>query len=325
VTSGAAPRRPSRDQHYVPVGYLKGFCRTEKGAPWLTAFDLKTGAIFDSKPTEVAFERDLYFLPTARSNKLERALQRWEEDGYKAIAQVVQMQKVPQGIERQKLILFLALLIIRVPSARDALNRFQVDFARQGLLPRVKSREAWEAYQRELAKAGIGSGKQSDYETIKHVVESGELPIRANPEWITHLSLDGVMPLVGSLHPRKWTVYANDSADEFIVSDNPVSLHWTRRSMRAGPPHPGFGLPGTDVWVPLTKRLGILGRFEGAEGGVVGADRSTVASMNSRVLSRVFRFAYGPSRSFIWLRADMTISSAEEFMEEQKALAKKSQ
>jgi len=300
----------TRRQHYLPVCYLKGFCSRRKKKHWLVEWDLETETSRPSDPRNVAWQKDLYQLPSARSNQLEQVLGQIEGRACRVIDLISTDQKAPGGEDRQSLLLFVALLIVRVPAIRDAIDRFHVELAHRRLRLRTRSREAWQRSLEEFRQAGTDPPAES-YDEMRRLVEKDTLPIRTNPEWLTHLTFDSVMQIIPFLHGRKWSLfYATE--EEFVTCDNPVSVDWTRIKEHSFYPA-ALGKLGTDVYVPLTQTASILGRFEGAE-GTAEVGRDQVAALNSRTLSKAFRYAYSSGPSFAWLKSNMEIGTAQELL-----------
>jgi hypothetical protein len=93
---------------------------------------------------------------------------------------------------------------------------------------------------------------------------------------------------------------ADPVVGEFVCSDNPVGLVWTDPEQPDCPP--GFGVLGTDVTVPLTKSLALLGRFEPGPGDIV-ATTELVAAINSRTMMRATQ-VYMPREAVLWTKPD---------------------
>lgn len=76
---------------------------------------------------------------------------------------------------------------------------------------------------------------------------------------------------------------------EFVCSDNPVVLTWTKEVPTFY--SPGFGMSSTEVKIPVTKQLALFARFEG-EALCMTATEEYVAAVNAHVAWYADRFVY---------------------------------
>jgi len=133
--------------------------------------------------------------------------------------------------------------------------------------------------------------------------------------------IKAVEEITPSLIHRKWSlVYAKDKSDEFVCSDNPVSLNWIKPMPRFE--SPGFELGNTQVGMPLNKEAALLGRYEG-ESHMLWALRKQIAAINSIRAIFAQRFIYSPREDFICLKKDGKIGNIDEFLKELKFKFKK--
>src|SRR5258707_736763 len=95
---------------------------------------------------------------------------------------------------------------------------------------------------------------------------------------------------------RNWIIVMADGG-EFVCSDNPIGLSWSKP---VGPFSPGFGLSGTEVSVPLSKSVGLIGIFETPKYEVASLRAEGVASFNNKAIGRATRFIYSPRDDFSW-------------------------
>ena len=146
----------------------------------------------------------------------------------------------------------------------------------------LSSRAQFEAVVADARKAGHNI-PDIDYEEVTRSFEQDKFKIEVSQG--RHLQTlvqiaETILPLLAS---RYWAVLrATDG--EFVVSDHPVSLVWT---VPRAPSFysPGFGMAGTDVTVPLTKTVALLGRLEDTmDDSTPTLDRRGVASINTRTI-----------------------------------------
>jgi hypothetical protein len=123
------------------------------------------------------------------------------------------------------------------------------------------------------------------------------------------ISLDAIIPL---LIDRKWSVLlADDKIGNFICSDSPVNLHWTKPQKTFW--GPGFGLKGTDVTVPLSKNVLLLGRFE-EELPTQYLSQRSIAIMNSYTALDSQRYLYSCNKDFIWYMKNNRVGNTNDLV-----------
>ena len=100
---------------------------------------------------------------------------------------------------------------------------------------------------------------------------------------------------------RRWQMLvAADDSGGFVTSDHPVCLRWCD-GQDHGNVSPGFAVPGTEVFFPLSPQLVLRGTLEGEENGI-DADRDTVAGINSLLISNIHNQLYAQDALFNYKR-----------------------
>jgi hypothetical protein len=140
-------------------------------------------------------------------------------------------------------------------------------------------------------------------------------------EYNVAIEIDQHDQLLQHLCNRKWQLLvANEGSGGFVTTDVPVCITWAD-DQDHGAFSPGFGVPGTEVIVPISSNLVLRGTFEGEE-NVVEADTFTVASVNSILISNAEKQVYAHDYSFNYLRAvPEEIRSGATLIQEEKFLA----
>jgi hypothetical protein len=165
------------------------------------------------------------------------------------------------------LIRFIALLAVRNPRLRETMRQAQQRTAKMIMDLALASRERWEAQMEQMRAAGYpDAGLRVSYEEMKAFHESNNfcVEIDRTRQIARELSVsEQVLPL---LLLRHWSLLkAGAGSGGFITSDHPVCLMWANPAQRGGFYGPGLGLPETELLFPVSKELGLLGRFEGDE------------------------------------------------------------
>jgi hypothetical protein len=114
----------ARNHHYVPQGYLAGFTNTGARDGKLYVFDLRTGSIFQTRPRNVAAERDFNRIDIdgANPDALETSLSGFEDKAVLAIRKIAQENTYYGGTDLSYVINLLCLLLYRNPRTRRSLN-----------------------------------------------------------------------------------------------------------------------------------------------------------------------------------------------------------
>jgi len=109
--------------------------------------------------------------------------------------------------------------------------------------------------------------------------------------------LEGAQAIFPLLLQRRWSVLLSP-AGRFVCSDRPVVVVFTRPK----PPiwAPGFGLPDTEVTVPISKNVMLVGSWDGVP-ATISLTYRQIARYNSRTIQHASRFAFSAQRDVPWL------------------------
>lgn len=171
----------------------------------------------------------------------------------------------------------------------------------------TSSRERWEGIQAQMREDGYTTDEEVGYEGLRKFVENRNFTLQVNQNYLIHLMLYSFKELTPILLSRKWSLaIAPDKTGGFICSDNPVSLVWRKPKPVPAIWSPGFGMPDTELSVPLTRDFALISRFEGeSEQGF--ATPKTIASINSRTGRYSARFVYSAWENFLWINKENTV------------------
>ena len=313
-----------RRHHFVSEFFLAGFTKAGTKEDKLWALDLDTLNQFASIPKNHAHRRDFYKvdLPGVDPGAFEKAFGEFECEAAEVVRSVIQAQVLPDGRDFEILLNLVALFFVRVPAFREAINRPMERLNKQILRLTAASRGRWESTQAKMRAAGTGVEEDCTYENMRRFVEKDRYTIE--PCGNTNLSnlmntLDTDSPLLGQ---RAWSLLvASSDAPDFICSDRPVALYSTQPL----PPlfGPSLGMPNTVVLFPLSRRLALVGSFEGEDGTVIEVDRPIVAEANARVVDQAQRFVYSAGEDFVVMKPDGTLGDATDVVEHLKSKARK--
>ncbi len=272
------PAPDKRRHHYVPVTYLNGFA---DAAGKVAAYPKDEPArVFKSKPDRIAFENYYYSQVTpdgrADNNTLEDLFGGVETAWPGLLADLAAGR--PLGARAGVLFEFITLLRVRVPAARDAVERFDAEAVRMTL--------------RHLDARG-------DLPPWPAGLDAGKVVISIDPnrslQAMPHL-LKGLASLIERLG---FEVVHNATPIDFITSDNPV-IHYDpeQPNDRLRPYDTPPGRPAV-LLVPLTRRLLLRGRTglpilkSGDEIGRVEIhDEGEIERLNGLIARFGYRFVF---------------------------------
>lgn len=310
---GGVPRK----HHYVPEFYLARFTPSGSKEDRLWVVDQKTGAQFRSAISNLACQRDFYRVNVkgCDPNVLEEAFSVLESEVAGVLAAIDKSARLPKGNDLNILMNFVALMAVRVPSVRRQVSELSSEVAKLILKIGLASKERYEAIRGAMRKDGADLPADLPYEELRDFVyDESNYTIVAPNELFIQALLAGLEVLLPALHHRKWSlIIAQDKAGEFICSDSPVALVWMPPRPLPEFYGPGFGLPNTEVTIPLGRRIVLSGRFEGTS-GVWEVDRRGVATLNSRTAMCSERFVYSAGPNFEYLKPDGGIGNVSDLL-----------
>jgi len=313
ATTKATPT--PRRHHFLPQFYLAGFTLSGQRDGELWALWLKDGRRWRGKPETLGYEKDFYRVGEVAGvapEAVEQLFAKVESDMAPVLRTLVERQALPDrgSPEFDLLINLVALMATRVPRLRSVLQEFMGSIARQMAHLTIASPHAFRSAGDTARKAGADLPEAPDYEAMRKFIEEDHYRVEVDQSWLIgqiFQSIDILLPLLGS---RQWSLLiADDEGCDFVTSDNPVAVSWSQAQPR-GFFGPAFGLRRTDVTFPLSRRLVMLGRFEGRP-MVLRADRRMVATVNYRTSVNGERLICSPREEFPCLRPDGIGTSAD--------------
>ncbi|MDN5536596.1 DUF4238 domain-containing protein [Comamonas sp.] len=294
----------ARQHHYLSQCYLKGFTKGQSKKSKLTVIDMKERKSFESSPRNVGGVRDFnrIDLEGVDPDQLELELSRFESDAATALKQLKETHDF-SGERREKIIYLMALIAVRSPERRESMRQFQAQIAEVFMSMLHGSKELWDGQMAQMKRYNPEFVSKVTYEDSKRFFEGKKYTLDVRREF--HIKTE--MALLGTVVPylanRKWMlVTSSDEEGNFITTDWPVSLSWTKPEEVPEPYRrsPGFGMLSTEVYFPVSQDLALIGEFEGEE-GVVCANKGLVAALNTKMLYNFYKQIYSPNLDFKFL------------------------
>jgi hypothetical protein len=315
----AAPRK----QHFVPQFYLRGFVGKKDQ---LFVIDRPSKKTFRTAPKNVAAERDFNRVDVEGMdpNAVENALAEFESKVAPAFERVKAAKSLADKEDRDAVMNLICALAIRNPRQRSAINDFIGELAQCVAELGLETKERWESQVAQMKAAGIWDDSSSvSYEVMKKFIEERRYKIEVAKKFNVAMEIAQHHPLLQHLRNRKWQILvANEGSGGFVTTDVPVCIRWSD-GQDHGIFSPGFGVPGTEVIVPISTNLVLRGTFEGEE-NVVEADLFTVGRVNSLLVSNAEKQVYAHDYSFNYLRPfPQVIGSGATLVQDEKFLAQR--
>ena len=101
---------------------------------------------------------------------------------------------------------------------------------------------------------------------------------------------------------RNWVVLkAPQDTGGIVTSDHPVSLTWSDPEMQGSGRGPGLAAKNTDIIVPISHRLALIGSFD-LEEGELDITEEMVTHLNDRIIGGSHHQVYAHDLNFTYVR-----------------------
>jgi hypothetical protein len=298
IVATEGKRAEAKIQHYVPQYYLRSFIDAKEQ---LYVVDRQRGKFFRVPTKKVGGE--LYFnLINAKGLDpfaVEKALAELEGIVAPALERVKAAKSLADEKDRSAIMNLIASVTLRNPKQRESIS----EIVNRGGQLMAAAGVATKARFDEYVSAMKAEGKQvgETYEEMKELVAKTPGTFRPTREYLIFTEARVHDHLVRRYEGRRWQfVVASDGSGGFVTSDHPVCVRWSD-DQDHGNLSPGLAVPGTEVIFPLSPQLALRGRFEGEE-NVLETDRSTVAGINSLLISNAHNQVYAQDALFYYKR-----------------------
>lgn len=302
--------------HFVPQFHLALFTQDRTKDSILWVFDQTNGKQWGAVPGSVGFKKHLYRvdIPDTEPDTIEDVFAYVEDNVAPIIKEICNNQVIPTGEEYNWLINYIALLAERTPVRREVFSKPMQDIAKIKAQMMLATPQRFDSIKRRMREEGIELNDNVSYEDLRKFIFEGKYTISFDNNTHVNNLLNAVDAIIHPLGDRNWTVsYSPSEVGDFICSDNPVSLHWTTQKERGIWSSPGHGLLETEVSVPLSSRIMLLGRFEEAPKNITIMSKRDLAILNSYTGMYADRFIYSRENDFLWYKRDNTVGNVEDF------------
>ncbi len=295
----------SRNHHYIPQFYLKGFLDPSCSKEQFCVIDKIERRHFVTRPRNVGSQRDFnrVDIPGMPSDVVEKSLSEIEGEVAQVLKYVEDNATLPQGTDMDTLLYFVALLYGHNPPFRDNLSNSETAVIKQMLrlsLLNPERYESWAQQEREADK------EVREYEEVKRFVEEENYDIRYGHGHHLRYELQSVDKILSLLRHRQWSLFiAEEGASDFVCSDRPVALI-TIGDPPQNPDHPyNIGGPGlaqsnTELTMPLNRRMALFGSFK-IPSVVDTVGEKVIADVNGRTILSAAKQIYCSNLDFKFL------------------------
>lgn len=297
----------SRNDHFVPAFYLIKFTDTGKRNGQLWQFDGVNGSTTVGRPKALGKALDYHTVEIDGQppDFLEKHFSKIESAGSRVMRAIDESGRLPsRKSELADFMMFVALSYYRGPQHRHFLTTFYDETETLKIRIALSDPALWDHYVRACIKHGIPYPVGTYHElNILYRRDEATFPIQ-NPGQIHTVSMtESLEWLFNTLMNRRWGIeIATDPGDFFITSDTPASVTWIDpKDYSLGPC--GLGYSRTEVALPLSKRMALVGRFDDVPDSKE-ADGNRVAAINFATAHAAHRFVYGPIDDFVFMPPD---------------------
>ncbi len=296
---------PSRNHHYIPQFYLKGFLDPSRSKEQLCVIDKTKKQSFFTNPRNVGSQRDFNRVDILGKpiDAVEKSLSEIEGEIAQVLKYVEDNATLPKGTDIETLFYFVALLYGHNPQFRDNLSSFETTVIKQMLKALLSNPESYESWAQQERDAGR---EVPEYEEAKRFVEEENFDIRYGHGHHLRYELQSVDEILSLLRHREWSLFiAPKGASDFVCSDRPVVLV-TIGDPPQNPDHPyNIGVPGlaqsnTELTMPLNRRMALFGAFN-IPSCIRTADEKMVADFNANTIHSATKQIYCPNLNFKFL------------------------
>lgn len=317
ISNTKYPRR----HHFIPKFYLSGFTLSGEEDDYLCVLDMDSAKQWKDKPRNLAYQRDFYRveLPGVKPDIIESAFSNIESQASQVIRNIVKSEALPAKETEDFIILinFVALITARVPRVRSVFSVPLEEISKFALRLMLATPERWESTTAKMKQNGYEIDDKIAYEQMKNFIERDDYRIEVNKMWHIKNVLDIVDILIPLLMARNWSLLIVKPEDAFFIcSDSPESLMWTKPMPAFW--DPGFGLPDTELVMPLNKKQALIASFEG-ESKTYPVPLEVIAKVNNRTRMSSNRFIYSAKEDFVWTKKDGKIGNTSDLIQEIKS------
>lgn len=285
-----------KKHHYISACYLKNFATPAKRSGRMYAFDKATNKPYPTTPNDSACQNYFNAISEQKLTELEKDLSSLEADLSDVIKNIQKNNHLPPvgSDEFCCLLIFIAFFAIRNPSMRKQ----KEEALKIGCKITLSMCQNIKGHPREiLGGIGIAFPDKMTPEAIRNSINEEKYQLNFPKGY--HISSEFKMHefLTNLLLQRNWGLLEYNGKEEFVTSDNPVTLAPASNKLNDRPL--GYESKETFVIFPLTPKLCLIGTFEPLAFLVKKISLPELANINTFVIfSENSRFIYSQNQGF---------------------------
>lgn len=280
---------------------------------WVT--DLSDKRQFEVVPKKAAKERDFYTVERQDGGDTQ-VIEKWlgehvDAHGARVLKDLDATASPPVGADFDWLMLFVAGMALRGRFFRERLDQFTDQLMKSMLWYVGHNDAAFQTFLKSLPKERR-EAKDFSEEELRDFIRSGKYNVGFEQTYYIQRMMALLPKLTGVLSKRTWHVMRSISPDtHFVCSDHPVSL--VPKTPLPLPMGPGYGMPETLVFFPVSRRVALVGTFEG-ETHPKDLDRNQVAWITGYTAYHAVRYVYSATKEIAWLDGALNVRGTEELL-----------
>lgn len=303
-----------RRHHLVPVFYLKGFTRRNRGSHTLHVFDYSTGKRYRTSPNRACRETDFFRVDDGEEDPqlMEKILAEHEATVARFIQKVAGDRRVTDRRQVAE-----ALSLAAVLAARSRRGRHQIEAAiRPRIVKALRDGTVTEAeWERHRTLERANGAPESD---VPSYAEARELAVAGG--WMPRAPrglVIGIIPyaqddLLKKLQRRHWELHITDAGNNggFICSDSP--LVWGDLDESIAGHNASLDAPDVEITFPVSKDVALVG-YPSARDANVHTTDDIVAHVNTRTLHKSMGLVMHAFDEFLLMGANRDVRSSNDY------------
>ena len=226
----------SRNHHYIPQFYLKGFLDPSLPKEQLHVIEKNERREFLTNPRNVGSQRDFNRVETPElpiDDAEKRVFALIDSKAEKVLKYIADNGTLPTDPKMDTLIYFVAVLAAHNPQIRNIMINVETELHRQRMKSIVSSREMYESQLEQVSSVS----KEVPYEVMKQFVEEGNFTIKYPHGYHLGHELEAIQKIVVPLFSRmQWSLLITEAGtSNFVCSDRPVFVSYFRVTASATP------------------------------------------------------------------------------------------
>lgn len=305
--------KPSKRHHFISQFYLAGFTSNGAQDGDIYCFDLHKKCHRPTKTKDIAFENHFndIDLPGILVDELESNLSSIEGEISPVFTQLRDTKRLPQGIEFGMILNFIALVLVRNPAVRRAVDKARTQAYFSYLQSQLSTKESWEKLKAETQSSGMTLLADFSYEDALEKLLEPVIRIQGEPMSFHEIEFETVNEVLPLLASRMWELVSPPPDKFFITSDRPVSTIWTSPWP---PPLSVHGLKSqhSALLFPVSAGLLLLGTLLQDKYSSNPALRNP-PMVNNLIMTQCEKFVYSSEPSFLILNERQQVYSSDKY------------